>query len=66
MGFEDDYGNSASYLVRRIKRDNPAVAQALARGEYKSARAAGIAAGIVKVPTALEVVQKAACRWLIN
>jgi hypothetical protein len=38
-------GNSASYLIRRLKRDNPAVAQALARGEYKSARAAGIAAG---------------------
>ena len=49
----------ASYLVRRLKRDAPDIAEALGRGEYKSARAAGIAAGIVKVPPALEVAQKA-------
>lgn len=54
-----DYGNGASYIVRRLKRDAPEIAQALARGEYPSARAAGIAAGIIKVPTALEVAQKA-------
>jgi hypothetical protein len=29
--------NSASYLVRRLKRDAPEVAAALARGEYRSA-----------------------------
>jgi hypothetical protein len=50
---------SASYLVRRLKRDAPEVAEALARGEYKSARAAAVAAGIVRVPTALEIIQKA-------
>jgi hypothetical protein len=46
------------YLVRRLKRDAPAVAEALAQGKYKSARAAGIAAGIVKVPTRLEKVER--------
>jgi hypothetical protein len=61
--FIDDRGNTASYLVRRLKRDNPDVAQALARGEYKSARAAGIATGIVKVPTALEVAAGIVRRW---
>jgi hypothetical protein len=39
-------GNSASYLVRRLKRDAPQIAEALAKGEYPSARAAGIAAGL--------------------
>lgn len=54
-----DYGNEASYLVRRMKRDAPDIAAALGRGEYKSARSAAIAAGIVKVPTRLQVAQKA-------
>lgn len=52
-------GNSASYIVRRLKRDAPQVAEALARGEYPSARAAGIAAGIVKVPTPLDLMRRA-------
>jgi hypothetical protein len=54
-------GNSASYIVRRLKRDAPKVAEALARGEYPSARAAGIAAGIVKVPSPLDLLRRA---WL--
>lgn len=44
----------AEYLVRRLKRDAPEIAAALGRGEYRSARAAAIAAGIKRVPTALE------------
>lgn len=48
-------GNDASYLVRRLKRDHPSIAEALARGEYPSARAAAIAAGVVKVPTLLDL-----------
>ena len=44
-------GRGATYLVRRLKRDHPAIAEALGRGEFKSARAAGKAAGIVKEPT---------------
>jgi hypothetical protein len=55
-------GNSASYLVRRLKRDAPEIAPAQGRGEYPSARAAGIAAGIVKVPTPLEQVKRAIAR----
>jgi chemotaxis response regulator CheB len=51
-------GNSAGYLVRRLKRDHPQIAQALARGEYRSVRAAAIEAGIVKVPTPLEQLRK--------
>src|SRR4051794_18050130 len=33
------HGTSAEYLVRRLKRDAPEVAEALANGEFKSARA---------------------------
>jgi hypothetical protein len=47
-------GNSAEYLVRRLKRDAPEVAAELARGELPSARAAAIKAGIVKVHTRVE------------
>jgi hypothetical protein len=50
MGF----GTSASYLVRRLKRDAPAIAERLAHGEFPSARAAAIAAGI-PVPHYLQV-----------
>jgi hypothetical protein len=59
----EGHGNSAAYLVRRLKRDHKDIADALARGQYRSARAAGIAAGIVKVPARLEVAKKA-CRKL--
>jgi hypothetical protein len=38
-------GRGAEYLVRRLKRDFPKIAEALARGEYKSARAAAWAKG---------------------
>lgn len=31
----DSRGNDNSYLVRRLKRDAPKVAEALARGEYR-------------------------------
>ncbi len=47
-------GVSSEYIVRRLKRDAPEIAAALARDEYPSARAAAIAAGIVKVKTPLE------------
>lgn len=51
-------GTDAAYLVRRLKRDHPEIAEALARGEFKSARAAAIAAGIVKTPSLLERLLK--------
>jgi hypothetical protein len=43
---------SAERLVRRLKRDAPTFADALARGEYPSARAAAMAAGLPIRPTA--------------
>ena len=42
------HGETATYLVRRLKRDTPAIAEALGRGEYRSGRAAAVAAGFVK------------------
>ena len=50
--------NSAPYLVRRLKRDAPEVADQLARGEFKSARAAALHAGIVKQPTTLDTLSE--------
>jgi hypothetical protein len=49
--------NQASYIVRRLKRDAPEIAEALARGDYPSARSAGIAAGIIKPATPLQVLR---------
>jgi hypothetical protein len=51
-------GNNAPYLVRSLKRDHPKIAEALARGEYPSARAAAIAAGIVKKLSVLDRIRK--------
>jgi hypothetical protein len=45
-------GEGADYIKARLRRDHPEVAAQLERGEFKSARQAGIAAGFVKdVPT---------------
>ena len=52
-------GTSATYLLKRLKRDAPEAAEAYIQGEYKSVRAAAIAAGIVKVPTEFERIAKA-------
>jgi hypothetical protein len=47
-----EIGRGAAYLKARLHRDHPEVAAALDRGEYRSARAAAIEAGIIKpVPT---------------
>jgi len=51
-------GNGPAYLVSRLKRDAPEIAERLADGEFRSVRAAAIEAGIVKVPTVFERVQK--------
>ena len=56
-------GNGLIYLIRRLKRDAPEYAEALARGEYPSARAAALAAGILKPRKArrrMEVVTRSA------
>jgi hypothetical protein len=67
-------GNSEEYVVRRLKRDAPELATALARGDFPSARAAGIAAGFVKpsppslqlkdpAPTAQKLLAKMGREW---
>ena len=40
-------GNNTDYLEARLRRDAPEIANALERGEIKSARAAAIEAGII-------------------
>lgn len=52
-------GTGAEYLLRRLKRDRPDLVHRVAVGEIRSARAAAIEAGIVKVPTGLEVLRRA-------
>ena len=41
-------GNSRAYLEGKLAKDNPAIWQAYLNNEYRSARAAAIAAGFVK------------------
>jgi hypothetical protein len=52
-------GNRNAYLRARLERDHPEILEALEQGRYRSVRAAAIAAGIVRVPTPLEVAKKA-------
>jgi hypothetical protein len=70
-------GNSEEYVVRRLKRDAPELATALARGDFPSARAAGIAAGFVKpsppsiqlkdpAPTAQKLLAKKGQAWCLQ
>ena len=70
-------GNSSEYVARRLKRDAPELAAALARGEFPSARAAGIAAGFVKpsppslqlkdpAPTAEKLLAKKGKEWCLQ
>jgi hypothetical protein len=70
-------GNSSEYVARRLKRDAPELAAALARGEFPSARAAGIAAGFVKpslpslqlkdpAPTAQKLLAKKGREWCLQ
>lgn len=54
-----DHGNTKQYQIARLKRDRPDIADALARGEYPSVRAAAKAAGIVQDPTPLTLLQRA-------
>jgi hypothetical protein len=71
------WGNSEEYVVRRLKRDAPHLAEALAKGEFPSARAAGIAAGFVKPsppslqlkepsPTAQKLLAKKGKEWCLE
>jgi hypothetical protein len=55
----DQRGNSSRYHIARLKRDYPDIAEALARGEYPSVRAAAKAAGLVREPTPLATLRRA-------
>jgi hypothetical protein len=80
LGYRDNVGQrgtSEEYVVRRLKRDAPELATALARGEFPSARAAGIAAGFIKpsppslqlkdpAPTARKLLEKQGSDWCLQ
>jgi hypothetical protein len=57
-GPKPKHGNDATYLTSRIARDAPEVLERMKAGEFKSARAAAIEAGIVKPPD----IFRALCR----
>jgi hypothetical protein len=70
-------GQSSEYRIARLKRDAPELAAALARGEFPSARAAGIAAGFVKpsppslqlkdpAPTAQRMLARKGQAWCLQ
>ena len=54
-----NYGETASYLLARLAKHHPQILDAFERGEYPSARAAAIAAGIIKPPTPYDVLCRA-------
>ncbi len=41
-----DRGNSSTYLLSKLNRDYPEIAQSYAEGKFKSVRAAAMSAGI--------------------
>jgi hypothetical protein len=52
-------GNQKDYLLARLARDAPEILAAYNRGEYRSVRAAAIAAGIIEPPTPLDRLRTA-------
>lgn len=55
-------GENAPYLAARLNRDHPDIAARVEAGEFKSIRAAAIEAGIIRVPSKLQLAQKAFVR----
>jgi hypothetical protein len=51
-------GRASRYRIARLKRDHPTIAEALARGEYRSVRAAAIAAGFVRELSPLDYLRR--------
>ena len=47
-----------AYLAARLKRDFPEIAKRFAAGEFRSVRAAAIAAGLIAEPTPFEQIEK--------
>ena len=70
------HGNDADYLKARLRRDHPEIADQLEQGEFRSARAAAIAAGIIKdipsiqlkdpSPTAQKLLAKKGQAWCLQ
>ena len=52
-------GNGSEYLLRRLAKTAPDFLDRYEAGEFKSVRAASIAAGHIKVATVLDVLEKA-------
>lgn len=67
---------NAAYIKARLERDHPELATALNRGEYRSARAAAIEAGIITpfpslqlkepAPTAQKLLDKKGQAWCLQ
>ena len=55
----DSGGNGSEYLLRRLAKTAPDFLDRYEAGEFKSVRAASIAAGHIKVATVLDVLEKA-------
>ena len=53
------YGNSREYQLARLQRDHQNILADLNAGKYPSVRQAAIAAGIVRVPSQLDVLRRA-------
>mgnify|MGYP000583100117 CR=1 FL=1 len=51
-------GNSKEYILARLNRDYPEIAQDLADGQYKSVREAAKAAGLIKQESNLDKIKK--------
>jgi hypothetical protein len=58
IGYISRNPNSKKRILARLARDHPKILAAYERGEFKSARAAGIAAGIITPQTALAQIKK--------
>lgn len=52
-------GTGAPYLLRRLAKTQPAIVKRYEAGEFPSVRAAAIEAGIIKIPSAIDVAVKA-------
>lgn len=59
ISLKTQYGTSADYLMSVLKRDHEGIANRYAAGEFRSVRAAAIAAGIIQPDSALLVLQRA-------
>ena len=51
-------GTTREYLAARLKRDYPAICVRIEAGEFRSIRAAAIAAGIIKTKTPLDELRR--------